>query len=150
MKGRTYRYFTGTPVYPFGHGLSYTRFGYTTPTVTPARGGAETGIRVTTKLTNQGDRPGEEVAQLYLDFPDRPGTPRIALRGFQRVALRPGEARTLSFDLSPRDLSSVTLDGARSVAAGTYRVTVGSAQPGPGALGQSASFTARQSKELPK
>ncbi len=142
MKGRTYRYFTGTTVYPFGHGLSYTRFGYTTPTVTPASGGAEAGIRVTTRLTNQGDRPGEEVAQLYLNFPDRPGAPRIALRGFQRVALRPGEARTLTFDLSPRDLSSVTLDGARSVAAGTYRVTIGSAQP--------ATFTARQSKELPK
>jgi len=142
MKGRTYRYFTGTTVYPFGHGLSYTRFGYTTPTVTPASGGAEAGIRVTTRLTNQGDRPGEEVAQLYLNFPDRPGAPRVALRGFQRVALRPGEARTLTFDLSPRDLSSVTLDGTRSVAAGTYRVTVGSAQP--------ATFTARQSKELPK
>ncbi len=142
MKGRTYRYFTGTPVYPFGHGLSYTRFGYTKPTVTPARGGAEAGIRVTTRLTNEGDRPGEEVALLYLNFPDRPGAPRVALRGFQRVALRPGEARTLTFDLSPRDLSSVTLDGARSVAAGTYRVTIGSAQP--------ATFTARQSKELPK
>ena len=150
MKGRTYRYFAGTPVYPFGHGLSYTRFGYTTPTVTPAAGGAENGIRVTTRLTNQGDRPGEEVAQLYLNFPDRPGVPRVALRGFQRVALRPGEARTLTFALSPRDLSSVTPDGARSVAAGSYRVTVGAGQPGSGAVGQSASFTARQSKELPK
>ncbi len=150
MKGRTYRYFAGTPVYPFGHGLSYTRFGYTTPTVTPAAGGAENGIRVTTQLTNQGDRPGEEVAQLYLNFPDRPGVPRVALRGFQRVALRPGEARTLTFALSPRDLSSVTPDGARSVAAGSYRVTVGAGQPGSGAVGQSASFTARQSKELPK
>jgi len=102
MKGRTYRYFAGTPVYPFGHGLSYTRFGYAPLTVTPARGGAENGLRVTTRLTNQGDRPGEEVAQLYLDFPDRPGTPRIALRGFQRVALKPGEARSVTFDLSPR------------------------------------------------
>jgi len=150
MKGRTYRYFAGTPVYPFGHGLSYTRFGYTTPTVTPARGGAEAGIRVTTRLTNQGDRPGEEVTQLYLNFPDRPGTPRIALRGFQRVALRPGEARTVTFDLSPRDLSSVAVDGTRSVAAGSYRVSVGSGQPGTGAPVQSARFTARQSKELPK
>ncbi|RXD06707.1 glycoside hydrolase family 3 protein [Sphingomonas sp. UV9] len=150
MKGRTYRYFAGTPVYPFGHGLSYTRFGYTTPTVTPGRGGAGTGIRVTTRLTNQGDRPGEEVAQLYLNFPDRPGTPRVALRGFQRVALRPGEARTVTFDLSPRDLSSVAVDGTRSVAAGRYRVTVGSGQPGTGAAGQSVRFTARQSKELPK
>ena len=150
MKGRTYRYFAGTPVYPFGHGLSYTKFGYAPLTVTPARGGAENGLRVTTRLTNQGDRPGEEVAQLYLDFPDRPGTPRIALRGFQRVALRPGEARSLTFDLSPRDLSSVALNGARSVAAGTYRVTVGAGQPGTGVAGQTASFTARQSAELPK
>ena len=150
MKGRTYRYFAGTPVYPFGHGLSYTKFGYAPLTVTPARGGAENGLRVTTRLTNQGDRPGEEVAQLYLDFPDRPGTPRIALRGFQRVALRPGEARSVTFDLSPRDLSSVALDGARSVAAGTYRVTVGAGQPGTGVAGQTASFTARQSAELPK
>ncbi len=150
MKGRTYRYFAGTPVYPFGHGLSYTKFGYAPLTVTPARGGAENGLRVTTRLTNQGDRPGEEVAQLYLDFPDRPGTPRIALRGFQRVALRPGEARSLTFDLSPRDLSSVALDGARSVAAGTYRVTVGAGQPGTGVAGQTASFTAHQSAELPK
>ena len=150
MKGRTYRYFAGTPVYPFGHGLSYTRFGYTTPTVKPARGGAEAGIRVTTRLTNQGDRPGEEVAQLYLNFPDRPGTPRIALRAFQRVALGPGEARTITFDLSPRDLSSVAVDGTRSVAAGSYRVTVGSGQPETGAPIQSARFTARQSKELPK
>jgi len=150
MKGRTYRYFAGTPVYPFGHGLSYTKFGYAPLTVTPARGGAENGLRVTTRLTNQGDRPGEEVAQLYLDFPDRPGTPRIALRGFQRVALKPGEARSLTFDLSPRDLSTVALDGARSVAPGTYRVTVGAGQPGTGAAGQTASFTARQSAELPK
>jgi len=150
MKGRTYRYFAGTPVYPFGHGLSYTKFGYAPLTVTPARGGAENGLRVTTRLTNQGDRPGEEVAQLYLDFPDRPGTPRIALRGFQRVALRPGEARSLTFDLSPRDLSTVALDGARSVAPGTYRVTVGAGQPGTGVAGQTASFTARQSAELPK
>ena len=118
--------------------------------MTPGRGGAGTGIRVTTRLTNQGDRPGEEVAQLYLNFPDRPGTPRVALRGFQRVALRPGEARTVTFDLSPRDLSSVAVDGTRSVAAGRYRVTVGSGQPGTGAAGRSARFIARQSNELPK
>ncbi|SEN07085.1 beta-glucosidase [Sphingomonas gellani] len=150
VNGRTYRYFTGTPVYPFGYGLSYTSFGYTTPSVAPLRGGAENGIRVTTRLTNQGQRLGEEVAQLYLNFPDRPGAPRVALRGFQRVSLRPGESRTLTFTLSPRDLSSVAPDGARSVAAGTYRVTVGSGQPGTGVPGQSTSFTARQSAELPK
>ncbi|MFC3580037.1 glycoside hydrolase family 3 C-terminal domain-containing protein [Sphingomonas hylomeconis] len=150
MAGRTYRYFTGIPVYPFGHGLSYMRFGYTMPTITPQRGGAENGIRVTTRITNQGDRPGEEVAQLYLNFPDRAGVPRIALRGFRRVALRPGETRLVNFDLSPRDLSSVTPDGARSVAAGRYRVSIGSGQPGTGVPSQTASFTAGQSAALPK
>ncbi|WP_375271070.1 glycoside hydrolase family 3 N-terminal domain-containing protein [Sphingomonas sp.] len=150
MNGRTYRYFTGTPVYPFGHGLSYTRFDYAPLTVTPARGGAEAGVRVTTRVSNRGDRAGEEVAQLYLTFPDRPGVPRIALRGFRRVALRPGETREVAFALSPRDLSSVTPAGARSVAGGSYRVTVGAGQPGTGAPFQSAAFTARQSAELPK
>jgi beta-glucosidase len=150
MAGRTYRYFAGTPVYPFGYGLSYTRFDYGPLTVAPARGGAENGLRVTTRLTNKGDRPGEEVAQLYLNFPDRPGAPRVALRGFQRVALRPGETRSVTFDLSPRDLSSVALDGARSVAAGSYRVTVGGGQPGTGVPSQTATFTARQSPVLPK
>ena len=150
MEGRTYRYFKGIPVYPFGYGLSYTKFSYGPLTITPAADGAEAGVQVTTKLTNTGDRAGEEVAQLYLNFPARPGAPRVALRGFQRVALKPGESRTLRFDLSPRDLSSVALDGSRSVAAGAYRVTVGSGQPDSGAPTQSAGFTARGSAPLPK
>ena len=75
--------------------------------------------------------------------------PRIALRGFRRVDLNPGETRMLSFDLSPRDLSSVALDGTRSVAAGTYRVTLGSGQPGTGVPGATTSFTARASAALP-
>lgn len=150
MAGRTYRYFAGTPVYPFGHGLSYTQFDYAPLTVRPAPGGAHQGLRVMTRLTNTGDRAGDEIAQLYLNFPDRPGTPRVALRGFQRIALRPGEDRTVTFDLSPRDLSSVTPDGARSVASGTYRVTVGGGQPGTGVAGQDASFVVRQAVDLPK
>ena len=150
LAGRNYRSFTGTPVYPFGHGLSYTRFAYDDVSVAPAAGGAEKGIRVTARLTNTGPRDGDEIAQLYLDFPDRPGTPRIALRGFQRVHLKPGERRTLRFDLSPRDLSSVTPDGVRSVAAGRYRVSVGGGQPGTGAAGADATFTAGESAPLPK
>jgi beta-glucosidase len=150
MAGRTYRYFTGTPVYPFGAGLSYTRFAYAPLAVTPARGGAENGLTVTTRITNTGDHGGEEVAQLYLTFPDRPGTPNIALRGFQRVSLKPGEGRSISFTLTPRDLSSVTADGTRSVAGGRYRISIGGGQPGPGIPGQSAGFTARPSPNLPK
>ncbi|MEO7690442.1 MAG: glycoside hydrolase family 3 C-terminal domain-containing protein [Sphingomonas sp.] len=150
MKGRTYRYFTGTPVYPFGYGLSYTSFAYAPVKVDSPRGGAEKGIRVTTEVRNAGTRAGEEVAQLYLNFPNEPGTPRVALRGFQRVNLRPGEARKISFDLSPRDLSAVALDGTRRVLKGQYRVSVGSGQPDTGVAVQSAAFGVDDSADLPK
>ncbi|AOH84155.1 glycoside hydrolase family 3 [Sphingomonas panacis] len=149
MKGRTYRYFTGTPVYPFGYGLSYTSFAYAPLDVTPAAGGAEQGLRVTTEVSNTGKRAGDEVAQLYLTFPDVPGAPKIALRGYQRVTLAPGEKRQVTFDLSPRDLSAVTADGTRQVMAGQYRVSVGSGQPGTDVPVRSASFKAAQSAPLP-
>src|SRR3546814_9495074 len=75
--------------------------------------GAGKGLHVSTVVTNTGQRAGDDVAQLYLTFPDIPGTPRVALRGFQRVSLAPGERRAVSFDLSPRDLSAVASDGTR-------------------------------------
>jgi len=150
MQGRTYRYFTGTPVYPFGYGLSYTRFTYAPLEVAPVGGNAGKGIRVTTTVRNTGGREGDEVAQLYLNFPNDPGAPHVALRGFQRVTLKPGEARTIRFDLSPRDLSAVTVDGVRKVLAGDYRVTVGSGQPGTGVPGQSAGFAVPAAVALPK
>ncbi|MBB5730287.1 glycoside hydrolase family 3 C-terminal domain-containing protein [Sphingomonas prati] len=150
MTGRTYRYFAGTPVYAFGHGLSYTKFDYGALNLTPAAGGAGQGLRVTTELCNTGARAGDEVAQLYLNFPDTPGAPRIALRGYQRVTLAPGERRTLTFNLSPRDLSSVDVDGTRRVATGRYRVTVGSGQPGPGVASKSDRFDVRTAVAVAK
>jgi beta-glucosidase len=150
MQGRTYRYYAGTPIYPFGYGLSYTRFVYTPPTLAPAAAGAQAGLRVTTEIRNVGARAGADVAQLYLRFPDVPGTPRIALRGFQRVQLEPGERRTLTFDLSPRDLSAVSADGLRQVMAGTFQVSVGSGQPDSGLPTQTATFATRETVVLPK
>jgi beta-glucosidase len=150
MAGRTYRYFAGTPVYPFGHGLSYTRFAYDPLRVTPAAGGAAAGLRVVTQVRNVGGRAGDEVAQLYLGFPDAPGAPRIALRGFRRLALQPGQAAEVRFDLSPRDLSGVTPEGVRQVMAGRYTVSVGSGQPGTGVPVRSATFDAKASAPLPK
>jgi len=150
MAGRTYRYFAGKPVYPFGYGLSYTSFSYGPLKIQPTSDGAEQGIRVSTEVRNTGARAGDEVAQLYLNFPDVPGVPRVALRGFQRLSLKPGETRKVMFDLSPRDLSSVSPDGVRQVAVGSYRVTVGSGQPDTGVAGQSANFSTQRTVVLPQ
>ncbi|MGY1520323.1 glycoside hydrolase family 3 C-terminal domain-containing protein [Luteimonas sp. A482] len=148
MRGRTYRYFEGTPVYPFGHGLSYTRFAYAPLQLVPAAGGASEGVRVSAQLRNAGERAGDEVAQLYLEFPELEGVPRIALRGFQRVTLAPGETRTLEFELDPRDLSAVDVEGDRQVMPGRYRIWVGSGQPGPDIAGQRVEFTIDRGRQV--
>ncbi len=142
MKGRTYRYFTGTPVYPFGYGLSYTSFSYAPLKVETAGGAAQNGVRVTTEIRNTGARNGSEVAELYLTPPAFEGAPRLALRGFKRVALKPGEAREVAFELSPRDLSFVTAEGVRQIMAGRYTISIGSGQPDAGVAHQTSSFDA--------
>jgi len=136
MQGRTYRYYAGTPVYAFGAGLSYTSFSYEPLQIAPVDGAAENGIVVTTEIRNTGQRAGDEVAQLYLTPPAFEGAPRLALRGFQRVSLKPGERRTVSFRLSPRDLSFVSRDGVRQLMPGQYKLSVGSGQPAAGVAGQ--------------
>ncbi|HEY0780747.1 MAG TPA: glycoside hydrolase family 3 C-terminal domain-containing protein [Gemmatirosa sp.] len=149
VKGRTYRYFAGTPVYPFGFGLSYTTFAYGPVRVTPVGRSTSDGLVVRTDVRNTGARAGDEVAQLYLTFPDVPGVPRIALRGFERVHLAPGERRALVFRLTPRDLSSVSPDGNVRVAGGRYRVSVGGGQPGAGVTSVSAPFAVTTAATLP-
>jgi len=150
MKGRTYRYFEGTPVYPFGFGLSYSSFEYAPLEVAAVRGQAPGGVRVATVVRNTGKRAGEEVAELYLDPPDFEGAPRLALRGFQRLELGPGESRKVEFELAPRDLSFVTRDGQRQVFAGEYRVTVGSGQPAAGVPFQAATFNVDRVTPIPE
>ena len=145
MQGRTYRYFTGQPVFPFGYGLSYTHFVY--GPVRVARKG--TSVTVETDVTNTGARAGDEVAQVYLDFPKAPGVPNIALRGFARVSLAPGQKRELQFTLDRRDLSSVAPDGTIRVAAGAYKVFVGGGQPSSGLPGSSGEFTISTTSTLP-
>jgi len=133
MAHRTYRYFTGKPLYPFGYGLSYTKFAYGGLKLSAAslQAGSKLGVDVTVK--NTGQQAGDEVAELYLSFPHMPGMPIRALRGIKRVNLAPGESRAVHFDLSPRDLSSVTPAGDRKVASGAYSLAVGGGQPGTGA-----------------
>ena len=149
MQGRTYRYFEGKPVYPFGYGLSYTKFVYGAIKVTPRGASTTEGIIVETDVTNAGTRQGDEVAQLYLNFPAAPGAPTVALRGFQRIALAPKEKRRVRFELSPRDISSVSPEGQIRVMAGAYKAYVGGGQPGSGLPGQFGSFAVNSSKPLP-
>ncbi|HSD18035.1 MAG TPA: glycoside hydrolase family 3 C-terminal domain-containing protein [Thermomonas sp.] len=128
MQGRTYRYFAGEPLYAFGHGLSYTRFGYSGLRLDRARADAAQPVRVTVTLTNEGARAGDEVVQLYLR-PPASGQGRVlkALRGFQRVALRPGESREVVFTVVPeRDLRRYDEQaGGYAVERGAYEVQVG-------------------------
>jgi beta-glucosidase len=111
-------------------------------------GAPENGIVVTTEVANTGKRDGDEVAQLYLTPPAFEGAPRLALRGFQRVPLKAGERRRISFTLSPRDLSFVTRDGVRQLTPGQYKLTVGSGQPGTGVAQQDSTLTLKQTVVL--
>ena len=129
MKGRTYRYFEGAPLYPFGYGLSYTTFAYSGLTLPTSEVAAGETLTAEVTVTNTGKLAGDEVAQLYLSFPKVTGAPLRALRGFQRVHLEAGATRKLTFQLSPRDLSVVTEDGVPMVAEGEYTLTVGGGQP---------------------
>ena len=150
MKGRTYRYFEGTPLYPFGYGLSYTRFAYSALTgpadAVPA--GSTVGFDVT--ITNTGKKAGDEVAQLYLEFPKVPGAPLRALRAFKRVHLEAGAAQMVHFELQPRDLSMVTEAGEPIVSEGLYKVSVGGGQPNSGIQVVTATFSVKGNLSLPE
>lgn len=148
-RGRTYRYFEGEPLYPFGHGLSYTRFEYEAPRLSTRRLQAGHTLRVAARVRNAGEHAGDEVVQVYLEHPDRPLSPRRALVGFSRVALQPGESRELEFELDARLLSDVDRAGKRAVLPGDYRIFVGGGQPGTDAPGSEATFEIEGEAALP-
>jgi beta-glucosidase len=130
MKGRTYRYFTGAPLYPFGHGLSYARFSYDDLKV-PKTVKVGDPVEVSVRLENEGAVAADEVVQLYVTHRNASApAPLRALKAFRRVSLEPGERQTVRFTLSPRDLSLVTVEGERVVEAGTVALAVGGTQPG--------------------
>jgi beta-glucosidase len=149
MKGRTYRYFEGTPLYPFGYGLSYTTFSYGGLSV-PSGIEAGSPLVVEAKVTNSGSKAGDEVAQLYLSFPKVAGAPLKALRGFRRVHLEPGASQTVKFELNPRDMSMVTEAGEPIVAEGAYTLSVGGGQPGTSAQVVTGNFNVKGTVTLPE
>ncbi len=133
MDNRTYRYFKGKPLYPFGYGLSYTKFSYSNLMLPQKDIQAGDSLTAQATVTNSGQVAGDEVVQLYLNFPNDVGAPRVALRGFQRIHLDPGASQTVTFHLKRRDLSMVTEKGNPIVAQGDYTISIGGGQPNTGA-----------------
>ncbi len=150
MKGRTYRYFEGTPLYPFGYGLSYTKFSYGGLRVPSEPIAAGNPLPLDVTVTNSGPPDGDEVVQVYLTFPNAPGAPLRALRGFKRVRLKSGESQSVHFELTDRDLSMVTEAGEPVIAEGQYSVSVGGGQPNTGAPCVTSPFRITGTKTLPE
>jgi beta-glucosidase len=150
MKNRTYRYFEGQPLYPFGYGLSYSKFTYANVKLSATSLNAGESLNVDADVKNTSDRAGDEVVQLYLKFPKSPVAPIHVLSGMTRVSIGPGETKRVHFTLDARDLSGVNSQGDRLVAAGAYRVYVGGGQPGTSTAGADAEFSIRNEQRLPE
>lgn len=140
MENRTYRYFKGEPLYPFGYGLSYSSFRYSNLKLSTPELHQGDLLRVDVDVSNTSDRDGDEVVQVYLTFPKLGGVPARALTGFSRVHITSGEMRHVQFRLSPREMSMVNEAGARLTAAGKYRLSLGGGQPGTVAPSVETSF----------
>lgn len=138
--GWTYQYHRGTPLYAFGHGLTYTAFGYGAPCLSATRTGADGTVTVTVEVTNTGARAGTETVQLYTRaLTGRYAAPRLRLQDFQRVALRAGERRTVSFELPAAALAHWDVArGAFTTHPGRYEVLAGGSSA---ALGEPAVLT---------
>jgi beta-glucosidase len=150
MSGRTYRYFTGKPLFGFGYGLSYTTFAYSNVKVSSTSVKAGDPVTIEADLKNTGSVAGDEVVELYLTQPKGYETPVRALAGFTRVHLDAGQSTHVGLNITPRSLSQVDEKGNRSIVPGEYTVSVGSVQPGEGAAVQTAKFTVAGTSELPK
>lgn len=155
MQGRTYRYFSGEPLYPFGYGLGYSTFAFSNLRFDRTSVGASDDVTATVDVRNSGRHAGDEVVQVYLARPGEPGAPLRALAGFRRIALQPGETKSVSISIANRALSLVTPEGTRRIIPGPVQVWVGDGQPlaRPGlkpSAGVNGTFTLRESAVLPR
>jgi beta-glucosidase len=131
MAGRTYRYFSGDSLYPFGYGLSFTHFEYRHLEIGAQRFRPDQNLRVNIEVKNSGGVAGDEVVQLYLTHLNSAvAVPIRALAGFSRIYLKPGESKVVDFSLTPRSLSIIDDSGNRVVMPGRFRMEAGGKQPG--------------------
>jgi beta-glucosidase len=129
MKERTYRYFSGTPLYPFGYGLSYTRFRYSNGRLSSSTLSAGEPLEASVQVENVGDRAGDETVEFYLIPKAKPEAPVRWLAGFDKVHLMKGETRTVRLKIDTREQSIVDADGRRCVQPGEYELYIGGSQP---------------------
>lgn len=130
MDNRTYRYFDGTPLYPFGYGLSYGEIAYKNAAISSNKGRIGDSVTVTVEVENKGAYEVHEAAQLYVkDLEASTRTPNWQLRGVQNVYLLPGETKRVSFELHARDFALITEDGKCVVEPGAFQIAVGGQQP---------------------
>lgn len=129
MKNRTYRYFTGEPLYPFGYRLSYSAFAYSKLTAAKSfKTGDE--VKVSVKVKNSGKREGEEVVQIYLsNLTAKVPVPLRTLVGFKRISLKPGEVKTINFTLAPDEFSVVDESNKRVTLPGRFVISAGGCSP---------------------
>lgn len=129
MKGRTYRYFSGKPLYGFGYGLSYSTFKYDQLNL-PNQIKKGTAITLSVTVTNTGKLAGEEVVQIYITNPNTAvRSPIKALKGFERISLNPGEQKVLKFTLSPSELAFIDEQGKAKAITGKLIISAGGSQP---------------------
>ncbi|HEY2457849.1 MAG TPA: glycoside hydrolase family 3 C-terminal domain-containing protein [Candidatus Acidoferrum sp.] len=150
MANRTYRYFRGSPLYPFGYGLSYSAFKYDKVKLSAAELNAGEPLTVETAVKNTSKRDGDEVVQVYLTFPKLPGAPNRALCGFQRVHIPAGKTEHVRLTIDPRSLSHVNEAGERLIGAGAYTLSIGGGLPGTEARVVETPFTIKREARLPE
>ncbi|AUP77901.1 glycoside hydrolase family 3 protein [Flavivirga eckloniae] len=130
MENRTYKYFKGDPLFPFGHGLSYTSFEYSNLNI-PEKVKINEGIEVTVQVKNTGALAGDEVVQFYLTHEDKQDeSPIRTLVGFERIHLEVGETKTVNHIIDADQYASITPEGEKLIESGNLLISVGGKQPG--------------------
>jgi len=145
MAGRTYRYFKGEPLYPFGFGLSYTTFEYSNLKTNETN--TQSPVTLSVDVKNTGKFDGEEVVQIYISNKTATSdVPMVSLKGFKKVYLKKGETKTITFTLSPADFSYFNSDAKQIVEAGAYEITVGGSLRGKNAMAKTIKLTGNKAE----
>lgn len=129
MKGRTYRYMTAEPLYPFGFGLSYTSFAYSGIKLSAQQVKKNVPVIAIVTVNNTGKTDADEVVQLYITNPDNGENPLYSLKGFKRISLKAGESKVIDFELTPELLQSINDNGHAVQLSGDYHIYLGGSLP---------------------